>query len=123
MNVEGAPGAEMARRAVAAAIAAEQQGKWLPANLRHKTWTFGYGHDKSVANEAGCEDVGTYTWDHACIVVWNTSLDGTHLRAWHTSHFDKDFSKVPKPVPTTEDVKKFIHKHAAMKVETTGVEL
>ena len=96
---------------------------WLGDGMGHKTWTFGYGHDKSVANEAGCEDVGTYTWDHACIVVWKTSLDGTHLRAWHTSHFDKDFSKVPKPVPTTEDVKKFIHKHAAMKVETTGVEL
>ena len=97
---------------------------WLAdLGMGHKTWTFGYGHDKAVANEAGCEDVGTYTWDHVCIVVWKTSADGTHLRAWHTSHFDKDFSKVPKPVPTTEDVKKFIHKHAAMKVETTGVEL
>jgi hypothetical protein len=95
---------------------AKDQSWMSDLGMGHKTWTFGYGHDKTVANEAGCEDVGTYTWDHACIVVWKTSPDGSHLRAWHTSHFDKDFSKSPKPVPTVDDIKKFVRKTAGNKV-------
>jgi hypothetical protein len=38
--------------------------------LGHKTWTFGYGHDKDIAEEAGCQGVGTRPWEHVCIIVW-----------------------------------------------------
>lgn len=96
---------------------------WLAdLGLGHKTWTFGYGHRKGVAEQAGCEGVGTRPWDHVCIIVWKTSMDGTHLHTSHTTHFGLDFSD-PKQVPGVEDIKQFIHKAAAKPVQTRGGEL
>ena len=42
---------------------AQSQGKWIPSNLRHKTWTFGYSHDKEIAQNVGCDDIGTWEWN------------------------------------------------------------
>ena len=84
--------------------------------LTHKTWTFGYGHRKNVAEEAGCTGVGTWEWNHACIVVWKTSQDGTHMQTAHTTHFGHDHSK--NIAPTAADIAKFIKKHAGEPVRT-----
>jgi len=96
---------------------------WLSdLGLGHKTWTFGYGHMKDVAEQAGCSGVGTRPWDHVCIIVWKTSADGTHMQTAHTTHFGLDFSK-PDGVPGPDDVKKFIYKHAKEAVKAHGGEL
>ena len=80
---------------------------WLASlGLGHKTWTFGYGHDKSVAEAVGCEGVGTYAWEHVCVIVWKTSKDGTHMSTSHTTHFGQDHSK--RVIPQTEDISNFI---------------
>ena len=73
---------------------------WLAdIGLGHKTWTFGYGHKKDVAEQAGCSGVGTRSWDHVCVIVWKTSMDGAHMQTAHTTHFGLDFSK-PDKVPS-----------------------
>ena len=61
--------------------------------MSHKTWSFGYGHDKSIAQEAGCDDIGTWLWDHCCVVVWKTSEDGSSIQTHATTHFGNDHSK------------------------------
>ena len=97
---------------------------WLDeccAGMSHKTWTFGFGHDKKIAQETGCDDIGTWLWEHACVVVWKTSADGTHLSTSHTVHFGHDHSKgiVPKPA----DIRKFISDSAGAAVKTSSAEL
>ena len=74
---------------------------WLePLGLGDKTWPFAYSHDKAVAKAAGCNDIGTYEWDNACIVVWKSNLEG-ELTVKHTVNFhpqDVHFAeKNPKP--------------------------
>ena len=100
---------------------AEQQGKWLPANLRHKTWTFGYGHDKDIAMNVGCDDIGTWEWNHACVVVWRSSTDGARMSTQHSTHFGHDHSKDITPTPA--DLRKFIISAASKAVATHGAEL
>ena len=89
--------------------------------MSHKTWSFGYGHDKKIAAESGCDDIGTWLWEHACVIVWKTSMDGMHLQTSHTVHFGHDHSKgiVPKPA----DIRKFIQTTAAKPVKTMSAEL
>jgi hypothetical protein len=89
--------------------------------MSHKTWTFGYGHDKKIAQESGCDDIGTWLWEHSCVIVWKTSMDGTSLQTAHTVHFGHDHSKgiVPKPA----DIRKFVKEHAGKAVKTTSAEL
>lgn len=55
MNVEGAPGAEMARRAVAAAIAAEQQG---PLGLSEVPVTAGADDESAAAGAQAAPESG-----------------------------------------------------------------
>lgn len=82
--------------------------KWLDhTGLQHKKWTFGYSHDKKIAEESGCEGVGTLEWNHVCIIVWKSSSDGTRLSTHKTTHFGLDASN-KKLVPGPEHIKKFI---------------
>jgi hypothetical protein len=97
---------------------------WLDSccpGLGHKTWTFAYGHDKKIAQETGCDDIGTWLWEHACIVVWKTSADGSHLQTRHTVHFGHDHSKGITPKPA--DIRKFITESASKPVKTQAAEL
>ena len=90
---------------------------WLQetnTGIAHKTWTFGFGHKRSVAQEAGCTGVGTWPWNHACIVMWKTSTDGSHMQTAHTTHFGNDHSKAI--APTAADISKFIKNHASAPV-------
>ena len=88
----------------------------MNSGITHKTWTFGYGHKRDIAEEAGCQGVGTWEWNHACIIVWKTSMDGTHMQTAHTTHFGHDHSKaIP---PTAADIAKFIKKHAGEAVKS-----
>merc|ERR1712086_543463 len=97
-----------------------QDQEWLQdIGMGHKTWTFGYGHMKSVAEEAGCQGVGTRAWDHVCVIVWKTSPDGSHMQTAASTHFGLDFSKADF-APTAEDVRKYIHEHATAAVQTKG---
>ena len=92
---------------------------WLAganAGIGHKTWTFGYGHKRAIAEEAGCMGVGTWEWNHACVIVWKTSADGTHMQTAHTTHFGHDHSK--GIAPTAADISKFIKKEAAKPVKS-----
>ena len=89
--------------------------------MSHKTWTFGYGHDKKIAQESGCDDIGTWLWEHACVIVWKTSMDGTSLQTSHTVHFGHDHSK--GIVPKAADIRKFIKDKAGKAVKTTSAEL
>ena len=100
---------------------AQSQGKWIPSNLRHKTWTFGYGHDKEIAQQVGCDDIGTWEWNHACVVVWRTSEDGTKMQTQHTTHFGHDHSK--DITPTAADIRKFIIAAASKAVPSHSAEL
>merc|ERR1712216_3526 len=54
------------------------QGWLADLGMGHKTWTFGYAHDKALATEAGCEDLGENLFDHVCIIIWKTSPNGGH---------------------------------------------
>jgi hypothetical protein len=99
-----------------------QDQSWLePLGLGHKTWTFAYGHDKALAKQIGCDDIGTHTWDHACVIVWKTSADGTYVHSQHTTHFDEDFSK--NPVITAEHIKKFILSAAGEPIKKLTAEI
>ena len=102
---------------------AEDQS-WLDEccpGMSRKTWTFGYGHDKNIAQEVGCDDIGTWLWHHACIIAWKTSPDGGHLDTHHTVHFGHDHTKgvVPKPA----DIRKYVIQQASKKVFSHGAEL
>jgi hypothetical protein len=95
---------------------------WLAGvGPNHKTWTFGYGHDKTVASALGCEDIGEHTWDHACVIVTKTSADGRTSRSSHSTHFGHDHTK--KIAPTASDIRNFVKRHAAMQVEESGSDL
>ena len=84
-----------------------QDQRWAKKyGMGHKTWTFGYGHDRELATNVGCEDFGTRHWKHACIVFWKTSPDGGSLGAHHTVWFGHDLSL--GIVPDGDDIKRYI---------------
>jgi hypothetical protein len=101
--------------------AAESQNLWLDQTLRRKTWSFGYSHDKDLAMQLGCDDVGTWEWNYACVVVWRSSSDGTRMQTVHSSHFGKDHSKNIMPSP--QDIRDFIVKSASKEVPNGAREL
>ena len=72
-------------------------------------------------SESGCDDIGTWLWEHACVIVWKTSMDGTSLQTSHTVHFGHDHSK--GIVPKAADIRKFIKDKAGKAVKTTSAEL
>jgi hypothetical protein len=84
----------------------------------HKTWSFGYGHSKKVAMEAGCDDIGTWEWKYACVVIFKSSPDGTALSTTHTVSFGHDHSKGIMPTPA--DIRKFIYTEAGKKISNPG---
>lgn len=82
--------------------------------MGHKLWTFGYGHDRELATNVGCEDTGSWKWQHACIVFWKTSPDGGTLGAHHTVWFGHDHSK--GIVPSVDDLKIYLKERVTAEV-------
>ena len=107
--------------------------RWLqPTNLVHKSWRFGYGFSRDVAEAAGCpkEDDADEHWEHACLVCWRSSMDGSHIGSMHSGSFgvghlaspfrgiepEKEIvngvevitRKISKVLPTPQDLKLFL---------------
>ena len=41
-----------------------------------KQWVFGHTNDRAMGQSFGCPPKG---WNYACVLMWKTSVDGTHL--------------------------------------------
>jgi len=91
---------------------AREQARWIGETGVDggKTWTFAYGHDKAVAELAGCELGGADV--HACLLMWRSSKDGSEMqsgqRIWRAAP------------PTSAQIEQEIIQHTAR--HTGGVE-
>lgn len=73
----------------------------------NKKWVFGHTLERELGRAYGCPRKG---WKYACILIWKTSADGTHMKRAKPI-------KYQSAVPTKDEMERAMQKVAAQRVE------
>ena len=77
------------------------------AGAPNKKWVFGHTLERELGRAYGCPRKG---WKYACILIWKTSADGTHMKRAKPI-------KYQSAVPTKDEMERAMQKVAAQRVE------